>query len=197
MSLAAAGSVTDGPFALLLLHPETGAVSVGDADGLRELDAADVTIEGGKIVAASDFTILNAKQANAAGDAVTSLAVPLGDGTTAIRPSGLTTAFEGRATITFDEEAGSLVNLATGMEYHVETVGDREYFFDANGVRAFDQSWKASVGFDNYASLLTDPTIRQSLLQTFAWTLFFAVFSVAATFFADRKSTRLNSSHWE
>ena len=183
MSLVTTGSLTDGPFSLLLVHPETGVVSVGDQEGLRELDAADVTLEGGKIVAVDGYTLLSAKQANAAGDAVTSLAVPLGDGTTAIRPSGLTTAFEGRATIFFDEDAGSLVNLATGTTYHVETVGDREYFFDENGVRAFDQSWKASVGFDNYASLLTDPTIRQSLLQTFAWTLFFALFSVGATFF--------------
>src|SRR5688572_31834944 len=50
--------------------------------------------------------------------------------------------------------------------------------------------------FDNYSAIVDNPDFRQSLINSFGISLISTLLSVIfATFAADRKSTRLNSSH--
>lgn len=181
LTIATTGSTTTGPFAMLLRDPDTGELLAGNADGVTPLDPDTTTVSDGRISAADGYTVLTAAEANAAGSAVTELAVPLDDDH-AIRASGLSTAYSGITALTYDETSGTLSSVVTGETFSVATQGDREYFVDSAGNRVSDQSWRSSVGLQNYTTLLTDPAIRDSLLQTFAWTLFFAVFSVGGTF---------------
>lgn len=181
LTLATGGTPESGPYAMLLRDPGTDELLVGTADGVEPLDPATTTVTDGRITSAEGWTVLSARAANAAGAEVTELTAPLDD-EHAIRASGLTTAFAGRATLAYDEDAGTLRSTVTGEVFTIAVQGDREYYVDATGARVSDQSWRASVGLSNYTALVTDPAIRDSLIQTFVWTLFFAVFSVVGTF---------------
>ena len=55
------------------------------------------------------------------------------------------------------------------------------HFVDADGER-LAQGWKVDVGFDNFARVLTDPTISGHFLGTLVWNFAFAIGSVAGTF---------------
>jgi arabinogalactan oligomer / maltooligosaccharide transport system permease protein len=139
-----------------------------------------VTVENDKITAADGYTMLDAKQINAAGAAIEELTVPTEDG--AIRALGITTAFEGTTTLEYDAEADTITDVTTGTVYTVQQQGDREFFVDDAGNRVSDQSWKANVGLDNYKKLLTNPEIRSDFVSIFIWTFLFATLSVATTF---------------
>lgn len=165
---------------LLLVDPRSGDAFRGDAAGLEELDSKDVRIEGGRIVDADGLRVLTPKEINAVGDALQALVVPAGDG--GIRAQGIGRAVEGRVTLTYSDDDGTLRDTVTGDSYRVQRVGDRSYFVDAAGVRAFDQSWQESVGAANYIRLLTDPVLRDSFGSAFLWSVVFSVGSVAVSF---------------
>ncbi|MCJ1697996.1 ABC transporter permease subunit [Rathayibacter caricis] len=180
LTVGTTGSASTGPFVFFLVDPSTSDVLVGDAEGLEPVSASDVTVTDGYVRAADGYTILTGKEVNDAGAAITTFAVPTDSG--AIRSLGINQAFEGVTNISYDAATDTLNNASTGQAYTVQTFGDREYFADANGVRAFDQSWEANVGFANYARLFSDEQLRSTLLGSFVWTLVFAIVSVATTF---------------
>ena len=180
LSVGTTGSVATGPFTFFLVSQEDGTLYKGTEDGLEELDEGDVTVENDKITAADGYTMLDAKQINAAGAAIEELTVPTEDG--AIRALGITTAFEGTTTLEYDAEADTITDVTTGTVYTVQQQGDREFYVDDAGNRVSDQSWKANVGLDNYKKLLTNPEIRSDFVSIFIWTFLFATLSVATTF---------------
>jgi arabinogalactan oligomer / maltooligosaccharide transport system permease protein len=180
LSVGTTGSVATGPFTFFLVSQEDGTLYKGTEDGLEELDEGDVTVENDKITAADGYTMLDAKQINAAGAAIEELTVPTEEG--AIRALGITTAFEGTTTLEYDAEADTITDVTTGTVYTVQQQGDREFFVDDAGNRVSDQSWKANVGLDNYKKLLTNPEIRSDFVSIFIWTFLFATLSVATTF---------------
>jgi arabinogalactan oligomer/maltooligosaccharide transport system permease protein len=55
------------------------------------------------------------------------------------------------------------------------------YFVDARGDH-LAQGWQVSVGFDNFARVLTNPTISRYFMGVLGWNLAFALASVASTF---------------
>src|SRR4028119_631742 len=57
------------------------------------------------------------------------------------------------------------------------------YFVDENGDN-LAQGWRVGVGFDNFAAVVTNPTISQYFFEILAWNLGFAVLSVLVTFAA-------------
>ena len=180
LSVGTTGSVATGPFTFFLVSQEDGTLYKGTEEGLEELDEGDVTVENDKITAADGYTMLDAKQINAAGAAIEELTVPTEDG--AIRALGITTAFEGTTTLEYDAEADTITDVTTGTVYTVQQQGDREFYVDDAGNRVSDQSWKANVGLDNYKKLLTNPEIRSDFVSIFIWTFLFATLSVATTF---------------
>lgn len=56
------------------------------------------------------------------------------------------------------------------------------FFFDAEG-EYYTPGFQTNVGFDNYVRVLTEDGMFAPFLQIFTWTMFFAIFSVAVTFF--------------
>ena len=180
LTVGTEGSVTEGPFTFFLVESTSSDVFTGDEEGLRPLDADDVTLKDGYVRAAPGYQILTGKEVNAAGAEISGLTVPTDKG--AIRAQGINRAFEGVQTLTYDAGADSITDSVTGKVFTVQQFGDREYFADANASKGFDQSWERNVGFANYERLFSDPQIRDSLLGSFVWTLVFAVGSVGTTF---------------
>lgn len=178
LTVGTTGSGTAGPFTFFLVDTASGEAFSGDAQGLKEV--AGVELTGGYVRSVPGYRILSGREVNAAGPAISALKVPTGDG--AIRAQGINRAFEGVQTLKYDAASDSIRDSATGRVFTVQKFGDREYFADANGVKGFDQSWERNVGLGNYVRLFNEPQIRDALLGSLAWTLVFAVGSVASTF---------------
>lgn len=179
LTVGTEGSVMTGPFVFLLVNPNTGEVFVGNEEGLEPVDPGDVTVTDGFVTEASGYTLLTPTEVNDA-EGLGEFAVPTDRG--AIRQLGIRQAFEGRASLRYDEETDTITDVETGVEYTVQRQGDRDYFADAEGNRVSRQSWQAYVGLDNYQRIFTDERISRDFVRIFIWTLAFATLSVATTF---------------
>lgn len=169
--------VATGPIFFLLTDPQ-GAVKLGDEKGLSDLPPEGVQkAASGKITKAPGYTILNFGQVNKRKDLAT-FAVP----TTAensIKAVGISGAFEGRATVTYDENSDTLTNTVTGKVF----VPKDARFVPKDGKgQAFPQKWVENVGFKNFQTILTNESIRGGFLKIFAWNIVFAGLSVITTF---------------
>lgn len=171
------GDVATGNLFFLLTSPD-GSLKVGDEKGLSDLPADGVVkTDSGKITKAPGYTILNARQINARKDLAT-FAVPVADGS-GIKAVGLSEAFEGRATVTYDKANDTLTDTATGQVYVVK---DARFVPKDGKGQAFPQKWVENVGFKNFQTILTDSTIRAGFLKIFTWNVAFAALSVISTF---------------
>ena len=178
LTVATTGDPLTGPLVFLLTDPATGQVSAGNAEGLRPLDPGTVTVRpDGKVTAAEGYTVLNAGQASVRSQEITEFTVPTAAG--AIRSSGLSRAWEGRAVRTYDEGCDCIRDTETGKTW----VADNEAgaFVAADGER-LAQGWKVTVGFDNFIRVLADDRISGPFLRTLVWNFAFAVGSVLVTF---------------
>ncbi|MET8082563.1 ABC transporter permease subunit [Micromonospora sp. NPDC005197] len=178
LSVATKGDPATAPLVFLVTDPTTGAVSAGDAGGLRRLDAADVTVgTGGKVTAADGYTVLNFGQASARSKEITDLVVPTAGG--ALRSSGLSRAYEGKAVRAYDAGCDCVRDTGTGQTWTAdEEVGA---FVAADGER-LAQGWKINVGLRNFTRVLTDENISGPFLGTLIWNFAFAIASTAGTF---------------
>ncbi|MFJ6149621.1 ABC transporter permease subunit [Micromonospora profundi] len=179
LTVATDGDPATGALVFLLTDPKTKEVFAGDADGLRKLDAADVTVSSlsGKITAADGYTVLNIGQASGRSDAVTALIVPTDDG--AIRSNGLTRAYEGKAARAYDEACDCVRDSETGRTWTADE--ESGSFVAADGER-LAQGWKVDVGLKNFSTVLTDPNISGPFFGTLAWNFAFAIASTGLTF---------------
>ncbi|WDZ86760.1 ABC transporter permease subunit [Micromonospora cathayae] len=178
LSVATKGDPATGPLVFLVSDPATGTVSAGDAGGLTRLDAADVTVApGGKVTAAEGYTILNFGQAGARSQEITDLVVPTDAG--ALRSSGLSRAYEGRAVRAYDQGCDCIRDSETGKTWTAdEAVGS---FVAADGER-LAQGWKVNVGLSNFTRVITDGNISGPFFGTLIWNFAFAIGSTGGTF---------------
>jgi arabinogalactan oligomer/maltooligosaccharide transport system permease protein len=173
-------SVETGDLVLLLTDPQ-GQSFTGDPAGLQPLPPEGVTkTPAGKITAAPGYTILNARQVNARSADLSALAVPTTDGG-GIKPVGLSEAFEGKPTMSYDASTDRITDSSTTPPTVYEPV-DARWTNVANPSQTLPQGWKENVGLANYTRILTDPTLREGFVSIFLWNIFFAIFSVLSTF---------------
>jgi arabinogalactan oligomer/maltooligosaccharide transport system permease protein len=158
----------------LLENPATKQVLVGTPAGLTPLAGARVGITG-KVLAAPGLTVLKAPQAAARAQEIAALAVPTAGGL--IKANGLSRAVEGRAALVYD--AGCDCVKGDGGRWTADE--GQGYFVDARGDH-LAQGWQVNVGFDNFARVLTNPTISRYFMGVLGWNLVFALASVASTF---------------
>jgi arabinogalactan oligomer/maltooligosaccharide transport system permease protein len=184
LSVGTTGTVDTGPFTFFLVDPATGDAYSGTEDGLVELDSGAVEINDQNAVTAADgYTILTKSEINDAtqgGGPLDGFSVPTGEAGV-IKAQGFQ-AIELTTPLTYDEATDTITDSRTGTTYTPVRVGDRSYFTSEDGTRLSTQSWGESIGFDNYRRIFTDQRISQDFLKIFAWTLVFAVGSVASTF---------------
>ncbi|HEY0697450.1 MAG TPA: ABC transporter permease subunit, partial [Micromonospora sp.] len=178
LSIATTGDPATGPLVFLVTDPKTGTVQVGDSGGLRQLDAADVTVApGGRVTAADGYTVLNIGQASARSKEITEFAVPTAGG--AIRSSGLSRAYEGKAVRAYDAGCDCVTDSVTGKKWTAD--GETGAFVAADGER-LAQGWKVNVGLANFGRVLTDPAISGPFFGTLVWNFVFAIGSTGLTF---------------
>ncbi|MEQ4718430.1 ABC transporter permease subunit [Nonomuraea sp. B19D2] len=158
----------------LLVDPKTKQVRVGDANGLAPLAGAQVGVTG-KVLSAPGLTVLKAPEAAARGQEISALAVPTGDGV--IKANGLSRAVEGKAALVYD--AGCDCVRGNGDTWRADE--GQGYFVNAKGEH-LAQGWQVGVGFDNFARVLTNPTISGYFAGVLGWNLVFALASVLGTF---------------
>ncbi|MFI9642017.1 ABC transporter permease subunit [Micromonospora sp. NPDC051925] len=178
LSVATEGDPATGPLVFLVTDPTTGTVSAGDAGGLRPLDAADVTVApGGKVTAARGYTVLNFGQASVRSQEITDLVVPTSGG--ALRSTGLSRAYEGKAIRAYDAACDCVKDTETGRTWTADAAAGA--FVAADGER-LAQGWQVGVGLKNFARVLTDSTISGPFFGTLLWNFAFAIGSTGLTF---------------
>ncbi|WP_433365374.1 ABC transporter permease subunit [Actinoplanes sp. CA-142083] len=179
LSIATTGDAATGPLVFLITDPATKAVSAGDADGLEQLDAGDVTVTAsGKVTAAEGYTVLTAGEASLRSKEITALAVPVDGG--AIRSSGLSRAYEGKAGRVYQPECDCIRDTTSGKTWTAdESVGA---FVSAQDGERLAQGWRVNVGFDNFTRVVTDRDISGPFLRTLIWNFAFAIGSTGGTF---------------
>ncbi|BCJ72285.1 sugar ABC transporter permease [Catellatospora sp. IY07-71] len=164
-----------GSLVFLLVDPTTKAVQAGTADGLSAVDGAEVSLTG-KVLSASGYTIVPTAQAAERDAEIGAFSVPTAGG--AIKATGLSRAFEGKADKKYDAACDCIVNPAGDKWFADEAEG---YFIDSSGAH-LDQGWQVGVGFANFKKALTDPTVSGHFLNVLIWNFVFAISSVATTF---------------
>ncbi|SJZ55732.1 carbohydrate ABC transporter membrane protein 1, CUT1 family [Marinactinospora thermotolerans DSM 45154] len=178
LTVAAVGDPATGDLVFLLTDPE-GRVQAGDADGLTELAPDAVTTDpSGRITEAEGYTLLGAAEVSARSAEITAFAVPSGDGS-GIRSSGLSSAYEGDATRAYDADCDCIVDAATGARFTADD--ERGVFLDESGER-LPQGWRVDVGWDNFAKVLTNPSVSGPFFGILLWNLAFAAGTVLLVF---------------
>lgn len=168
--------VATGDLAFLLTGAD-GKMQVGTKDGLTELSADGVEkTDTGKITKAPGYTILNAREANNRSADLEAFAVPVST-SAGIKAVGLSGAFQGAPTLTYDKAADTLTDTVSKEVYSPQNA----YWATADGKR-LPTGWKENVGSRNFSDLLTNPTIRAGFFKIFLWNVAFAALSVASTF---------------
>ncbi|HWB35573.1 MAG TPA: ABC transporter permease subunit [Rugosimonospora sp.] len=176
LSVATKGDPAKSPIVFLLVDP-AGTAYLGDKDGLHQLDPGQVTVDGGKITAASGYTLLNLGEASLRNDDILAYSVPTPQG--AIRASGITRAYNGQATQFYDAGCDCVTDRDTGQVWKADNATGS---FVASDGSKLAQGWKVNVGFSNLTKVVTDSRISGHFLSTLIWNFAFALASVLVTF---------------
>jgi arabinogalactan oligomer/maltooligosaccharide transport system permease protein len=162
--------------------PQEGQIFIGTEDGLTPADPAEVQLSGDKATGVNGYTSLNLGTLSgdpSLNDQWTNLRVPLDEAAgTFLKPNTPTVAKEFRAGFAYDEEADTLTDTNTGVVYTPNEYGN----FVAEDGTVLQPGWRVWIGGENYASLLTDETIRNRFFPITVWTFFFAFMTVLTTF---------------
>ena len=167
LTIAAKG----GDLVFLLVDRETKAVKAGTAEGLSDVEGAEVSLTG-KILSAPGYEILPAGDRDAE---VQALAVPTARG--AIKSSGLSRAIEFEKTRAYN--LGCDCIRGEGKEWKASS--ETGYFVDAQGNNLL-QGWQVNVGWSNFARALTDPNVNGHFFNVLIWNFVFSIASVFVTF---------------
>jgi arabinogalactan oligomer/maltooligosaccharide transport system permease protein len=168
-----------GTLGLLVTDPD-GDVQLGTMDQpLTEVDGAE--IENGKAVAVDGWATLSFSEVIARTDEITQLAVPASDDPNdgALRTPDGSNGYLYTSNLEYDEAAGTMTNLETGVVYTDIGTGA----FVAEDGQELHPGWQIVVGFDNFIRAVTDSRLAGPLVYVTLWTFAFALISVASTFF--------------
>jgi arabinogalactan oligomer / maltooligosaccharide transport system permease protein len=179
LTIATEGDPATGELVFLLVDPATKTAYRGDADGLEPLPDAVVNERGKVTEAPEGLTLLNAREAGARSAELDTFFVPTQNG--AIKSSGLSRAFEGTQTRTYEESCDCVTDSTTGQVWTADP--ETGSFTDAND-QSLPQGWQVNVGLDNFTRAFTDPTISGPFFSILAWNFGFAISSVLITFVA-------------
>ena len=165
---------------VFLLTDSEGEVQARTLEGLTDVEEDGLELSTtGKVLAAPGYTILDARQVNDRSAELNDFAVPTEDGRGGIKNVGLSEAFQGEATIVYDEEADTLTDIRTGKVFVPQ---DAQWVpQDGEGV-SFATGWRENVGLDNFRTIFTNDTIRNGFLSILWWNIAFAALSVISTF---------------
>ena len=165
----------DSTISMLIVDPDTGAVSIGTDEGLTPVADTDVQRDGNKVTAVNGYQLLNLGSLSATPayqDAWSALQIPI-DPTARkyLRAVSVTRGAEAQPGYVYDATQDAMVETATGKTYPAD--GSRGNFVSAEGDVLFP-GWQVNIGFANYVSLVTDETLRSAFFPITVWTFVFA-----------------------
>ena len=175
-----------GTVSMLVTFPvgtdRAGQTYIGTPESLDLVPPDQLQATGDKVTGVDGYQSLNLGTLSDNPDFTeqwTELRVPLDDATgTFLKPSSILEAKEFKSGFVYDEDADTMTDTRTGVVYTPNGTGN---FESAEG-RVLEPGWIVGVGFKNYTSLLTDPTIRNNFLPITLWTFVFAFLTVLSTF---------------
>ncbi len=179
LTIATTGDPATGEIVFLLYDPTTQTVQQGTNEGLTPVTGATVT-PAGKVTAAPGLTILTTGQAAARSEDIQAISVPTPGG--AIKASGLSRAYEGKAVNAYDPACDCITNSQTGEVWKADE--SRGSFVSTTTGELLAQGWLVNVGLSNFTRTFTDPTLTGPVLSIMAWNFGFAFLSVLLTFAA-------------
>lgn len=158
----------------LVTDPDGGVRIGSDGQPLRTVHGA--RMESGRAVGLSGYTTLDMRQLFGMQQKITSMQVPVSSDADAgvLRTKDGQTANLYRPTLRYDASKGAFVNVTNGDVYRATRDGR---FMDSEG-RALEQGWKVFVGWRNFTSVLTEPSLRGPFLGVLVWTFVFAFLCV-------------------
>jgi arabinogalactan oligomer/maltooligosaccharide transport system permease protein len=182
-----------GTISMLITDPESGDALIGTADGTEP--AVDAVKTGEVYTEVPGYNTL--LLAELAGDPQLqeqweALAVPWDpDKGYNLRPSSPTRADLRQSAVVYDPEADTFTNPETGAVFRAN--GDvglyttDEFDPELGQVRAQEDTfltpgWPVFIGLDNYATVLTDPGVRQNFVPILIWSFVFAIGTVLLQF---------------
>lgn len=80
----------------------------------------------------------------------------------------------------FSDKTDSFTRVSDGTVFLANN--DVGFFTSESGERLSDIGWRVEVGWNNYAKIFGDESLRGPLLKIFSWTVVFALVSVLSTF---------------
>ena len=80
----------------------------------------------------------------------------------------------------YDKETDTFSSVLTGATFKDDGKGN--YRNPDNAEDYLEPGWRVGVWFENFSNLLTEPKIREPLIQVFIWTILFAVLTVITQF---------------
>lgn len=161
----------------LYLVDEAGVEFLGTEDGLEELAAGEVVLDGDRVVGVGDYVVLGLAQVSDVQEEFSALEIPAGDSNLIKLTRGVSGASLVSPSLEYDSDTGMLTDRITGIVY--EQV---EGTFTAPTGETIAPGWRAIIGFDNFTKVLTNESIRGPFLRVFIWTFVFALGSVFFTF---------------
>jgi arabinogalactan oligomer/maltooligosaccharide transport system permease protein len=168
----------DGELVLLLVDDVSGDLYVGsEGGGLEPLPPESATVEVGTITAAEGYEVLQGSQLGGIDTQLAALVIPAADDRF-IRAEGLSIAVELQPTLVYDEAADTFTNIETGTVFTDNGDGSYE---SASG-EVIEPGWRTHVGFENFATVLTNPLYRDPFVRVFLWTFAYAALSVFLSF---------------
>jgi arabinogalactan oligomer/maltooligosaccharide transport system permease protein len=176
LSVATKGDPATGALVFLLVDAD-GKAYLGDRDGLHPLSTDQATVDSGRIAAAEGYTLLNLGEASARSKDITEFTVPTGGG--AIRASGVSRAYEGKATRQYGAGCDCITDTTNGHVWKADPANGS--FVDSTGDR-LPQGWRVGVGLRNFGQVLTNRSVARPFFGTLAWNIAFALGSVFVTF---------------
>lgn len=167
---------------MLLTDPTTGKTQLGTNEGITDVPEGDVEKNGAKVTGLNGYTSLNLAALSGNADYKAqwdALRPPLDkEAGTYIRATSVSKASEAKSGFTYNAENDTMTS-ADGKVYHADD--NTGQFVDDSG-QALQPGWVINVGFKNYASLLTDQSIRDRFIPIMAWTFAFAILTTVLNF---------------
>jgi len=160
----------------LVTDPDTGKAELGTTtDPLHEVAAQR---QDGKAVSTDGWTSLSFSDVLGRQKEIFALSVPISDDAAAgtLRTQDGRTGYQFVSSLKYSD--GTLTDSKTGTVYADRGQGA---FVSEKG-DALLPGWRINVGVDNFTHAFTDQSIRGPLLKVTAWTIVFALVSVASTF---------------
>jgi len=170
----------NGRFSALLTNPVVHQSYVANETSVLTLTPGEFTANSkGDAVGFPGFNAYSPDQEANLDSMITGAKFPLPNGNF-IQPQDTSSASLLTQSVRLNKNTGILTNSVTGKSYRDNGGGN---FANVNNPKeVLYPGWKAFSKFQNYAHLLTDPTIRGPFIGVFVWTFVFASITVVLMF---------------